>query len=277
MNAQRAITELIDARRRSHDTTVVFVSHAYLRRGRSRGSRGGDHAGGEVDVRAAESGHGEHRHQGLRHFVLLHQSAQGRPGRERPLGLLRVRLSAVGRIQPTSNDQAPLNAPFAMSPTAPSVVFLLVPKRGSWRPDEVIDLHADDRPARAAWPPRSAGTGWWRTPRTTSKCHGLLVIALTDDRGRLLWVSAARPGRTSEITACRHDRIPRGRRGCPPGQHPDPHPQAHRHGEPEELRRSGTGQGGRRAPPSCGRSASGPSPTWASSASTTATPKPTRP
>jgi hypothetical protein len=28
-------------------------------------------------------------------------------------------------------------------------------------------------------------------------------IALTDDRGRLLLVSAARPGRTSEITACR--------------------------------------------------------------------------
>ncbi|MER5684082.1 transposase family protein [Streptomyces sp. NPDC002205] len=39
------------------------------------------------------------------------------------------------------------------------------------------------------------------------KCHGLLVIALTDDRGRLLWVSAARPGRTSEITACRHDQL----------------------------------------------------------------------
>ncbi|MFD7935296.1 transposase family protein [Streptomyces sp. NPDC059755] len=40
-----------------------------------------------------------------------------------------------------------------------------------------------------------------------SKCHGLLVIALTDDRGRLLRVSAARPGRTSEITACRHDQL----------------------------------------------------------------------
>ncbi|WP_406841679.1 transposase family protein (plasmid) [Streptomyces sp. AHU1] len=39
------------------------------------------------------------------------------------------------------------------------------------------------------------------------KCHGLLVIALTDDRGRLLWVSTARPGRTSEITACRHDQL----------------------------------------------------------------------
>ncbi|MER6273944.1 transposase family protein [Streptomyces sp900105755] len=40
-----------------------------------------------------------------------------------------------------------------------------------------------------------------------SKCHGLLVIALTDDRGRLLWISAARAGRTSEITACRHDQL----------------------------------------------------------------------
>ncbi|WP_210583218.1 transposase family protein [Streptomyces sp. GESEQ-35] len=40
-----------------------------------------------------------------------------------------------------------------------------------------------------------------------NKCHGLLVIALTDDRGRLLWISAARPGRISEITACRHDKL----------------------------------------------------------------------
>ncbi|MDX3110064.1 transposase family protein [Nonomuraea angiospora] len=39
------------------------------------------------------------------------------------------------------------------------------------------------------------------------KHHGLLVIPLTDDKGRLLWVSAARPGRTSEIAACRHDRL----------------------------------------------------------------------
>lgn len=39
------------------------------------------------------------------------------------------------------------------------------------------------------------------------KCHGLLVIALTDDKGRLVWVSAVRPGRTSEITACRHDKL----------------------------------------------------------------------
>ncbi|MEU3620781.1 transposase family protein [Streptomyces sp. NPDC006872] len=37
------------------------------------------------------------------------------------------------------------------------------------------------------------------------KCHGLLVIALTDDRGRLVWISAVRCGHTSEITACRYD------------------------------------------------------------------------
>ncbi|MEU3283336.1 transposase family protein [Streptomyces antibioticus] len=37
------------------------------------------------------------------------------------------------------------------------------------------------------------------------KRHGLLVIALTDVRGRLLWTSTARPARGSEITACRHD------------------------------------------------------------------------
>ncbi|MFI7336398.1 transposase family protein [Streptomyces sp. NPDC050085] len=33
------------------------------------------------------------------------------------------------------------------------------------------------------------------------------MIALTDDRGLLLWISAARPGRSSEITVCRHDTL----------------------------------------------------------------------
>jgi hypothetical protein len=41
-----------------------------------------------------------------------------------------------------------------------------------------------------------------------------LVIVLTDDKGRLLWISAARPGRTSEITACRHDRLTAGLRAA---------------------------------------------------------------
>lgn len=37
--------------------------------------------------------------------------------------------------------------------------------------------------------------------------HGLHFLALTDDRGRLLWISTARPGRTHDITAARRDCI----------------------------------------------------------------------
>ncbi len=55
-----------------------------------------------------------------------------------------------------------------------------------------------------------------------NKYHGLLVIALTDDRGRLLWVSAARPGRTWR---------------SPPADTTS-------------------------SPPRCGRRVSAPSPTW---------------
>ncbi|MFI6475958.1 transposase family protein [Streptomyces sp. NPDC050516] len=40
-----------------------------------------------------------------------------------------------------------------------------------------------------------------------SHCHGLHFLALTDERGRLLWISAARPGSTNDITAARHDHI----------------------------------------------------------------------
>lgn len=39
------------------------------------------------------------------------------------------------------------------------------------------------------------------------KSHGLLFLALTDDRGRLLWISAARPGRSSEITTARYNKL----------------------------------------------------------------------
>ncbi|WP_245697474.1 transposase family protein [Streptomyces phaeochromogenes] len=47
------------------------------------------------------------------------------------------------------------------------------------------------------------------------KHHGLLVIALTDGKGRLLWVSAARRVRTSEITgykAARNRPLTRGQK-----------------------------------------------------------------
>ncbi|MFD5006643.1 transposase family protein [Streptomyces mutabilis] len=37
--------------------------------------------------------------------------------------------------------------------------------------------------------------------------HGLNFLALTDERVRLVWISAARPGRTHDNTAARHDHI----------------------------------------------------------------------
>ncbi|MCE0445383.1 hypothetical protein LT493_11315 [Streptomyces tricolor] len=40
---------------------------------------------------------------------------------------------------------------------------------------------------------RRTGTANRKNYSGKHKCHGLLVIALTDDRGRLLWVSAAPP------------------------------------------------------------------------------------
>lgn len=37
--------------------------------------------------------------------------------------------------------------------------------------------------------------------------HGLRFLALTDERGRPIWISAARSGRTHGITAARYDHI----------------------------------------------------------------------
>ncbi|MEV7817135.1 transposase family protein [Streptomyces flaveolus] len=37
--------------------------------------------------------------------------------------------------------------------------------------------------------------------------HGLHVLALTDENGNLIRVSAARRGRTHDVTAARHDHI----------------------------------------------------------------------
>ncbi|MCR6489420.1 transposase [Amycolatopsis sp. OK19-0408] len=39
------------------------------------------------------------------------------------------------------------------------------------------------------------------------KQHGLLTLGLTDEQGRLLWVSAALPGKTADITAARRLRL----------------------------------------------------------------------
>ncbi|KOV61265.1 transposase family protein [Streptomyces sp. MMG1121] len=37
--------------------------------------------------------------------------------------------------------------------------------------------------------------------------HGLHVLALTDERGRMIWISADRPGRTHDIAAARRDHL----------------------------------------------------------------------
>ncbi|MFD7704799.1 transposase family protein [Streptomyces caelestis] len=39
------------------------------------------------------------------------------------------------------------------------------------------------------------------------KAHGLLFLALTDGKGNLVWISTARPGRSSEVTTARHNKI----------------------------------------------------------------------
>jgi hypothetical protein len=44
------------------------------------------------------------------------------------------------------------------------------------------------------------------------KKHGLLFLALTDERGNLIWISSARRGAASEITAARHNHIAAGLR-----------------------------------------------------------------
>ncbi|WP_328635663.1 transposase family protein [Streptomyces sp. NBC_00618] len=57
--------------------------------------------------------------------------------------------------------------------------------------------------------PTQRRTGEANRPNYSGKHrrHGLHVLALTDERGRLVWMSAARPGRTHGITAARRDRI----------------------------------------------------------------------
>ncbi|GAA2931033.1 hypothetical protein GCM10020221_28580 [Streptomyces thioluteus] len=37
--------------------------------------------------------------------------------------------------------------------------------------------------------------------------HGLRFLALADKRGRLIWIPAAQPSCTHDITAARHDRV----------------------------------------------------------------------
>jgi hypothetical protein len=57
--------------------------------------------------------------------------------------------------------------------------------------------------------PTRRRTGKANRPNYSGKHHrhGLHFLALTDEKGRLIWISAARPGRTHDITAARRDHI----------------------------------------------------------------------
>ncbi|MER8235119.1 transposase family protein [Streptomyces sp. NPDC094049] len=54
---------------------------------------------------------------------------------------------------------------------------------------------------------RRTGSADRRNYSGKHRSHGLHFLALTNERGRLIWISAARPGRTHDNTAARHDYI----------------------------------------------------------------------
>jgi hypothetical protein len=54
---------------------------------------------------------------------------------------------------------------------------------------------------------RRSGTANRRNYNGKHKKHGLLFLALTDQAGNLIWISSARRGAASEITAARHDHL----------------------------------------------------------------------
>ena len=62
---------------------------------------------------------------------------------------------------------------------------------------------------------RRSGTANRSNYNGKHKKHGLLFLALTDQAGNLIWISSARRGAASEITAARQDQI--AGRCAPPG------------------------------------------------------------
>jgi DDE superfamily endonuclease len=54
---------------------------------------------------------------------------------------------------------------------------------------------------------RRTGTANRKNYNGKHKRHGLLFLALTDEKGNLIWISAARRGAASEITAARHHHL----------------------------------------------------------------------
>ena len=54
---------------------------------------------------------------------------------------------------------------------------------------------------------RRSGNANRRNYSGKHKSHGLLFLALTDERGNLAWISSARRGAASEVKTARHDKI----------------------------------------------------------------------
>jgi hypothetical protein len=54
---------------------------------------------------------------------------------------------------------------------------------------------------------RRTGTANRKNYNGKHKKHGLLFLALTDEKGNLIWISPARRGAASEITAACHDHL----------------------------------------------------------------------
>ena len=54
---------------------------------------------------------------------------------------------------------------------------------------------------------RRTGKDYRRNYSGKHKAHGLLFLGITDENGNLLWVSAAKQGRASDLTAARHNHI----------------------------------------------------------------------
>ncbi|GGT42606.1 transposase family protein [Streptomyces chromofuscus] len=54
---------------------------------------------------------------------------------------------------------------------------------------------------------RRTGTDNRKNCSGKHKAHSLLFLALTDDKANLIWISAAKPGRSSETTTARHNKI----------------------------------------------------------------------
>jgi len=77
---------------------------------------------------------------------------------------------------------------------------------------EVVLLDGTLIPAR-----RRSGTASRRNCNGKHNKHGLLFLALTDQAGNLAWISPARRGAASQITAARHGHLPDRLRAAGPG------------------------------------------------------------